>query len=84
MLRWLSGQGEVRTFNVEGTRFERSFCAHCGSALPTAKANGSVVVPAGCLDSPVKAAPDAHIFMGSKADWDDGLESLRQFEGLPL
>lgn len=83
-LSWLGGAADVQLYTLPGTRHSRSFCRHCGSALPTlAMAGKLLVVPAGSLDTPVAIKPNAHIFTGSRADWDEGLELVREFEGLP-
>ena len=44
---------------------------------------GLLVVPAGCLDTEISIAPTAHIFLSSKAVWDEGLGEVPEFEGLP-
>lgn len=82
-LTWLMGEELVRTFNVEGTRFTRSFCPTCGSALPNVAASGMLKVPAGSLDTPVSLRPEAHIFAGSRADWDHHLEEVPSFDERP-
>lgn len=83
-LVWVSGQEQVRVFQLPGTRHSRAFCATCGSALPCTQMNGALlVVPAGSLDSDVALRPDAHLFMASKANWDDGLEQVPKLAGLP-
>lgn len=83
-LRWLSGQSEIRRFDLPATRHSKSFCGACGSALPMMQMSGQLlVVPAGSLDSEVPIRPDAHIFVSSKASWDDGLESIPALDGLP-
>lgn len=83
-LRWLAGAEAVRTFRLPGTRHARSFCGVCGSALPGLQMDGALlVVPAGCLEGGAPLAPRAHIFHGSRADWDEGLAQLPAFEGLP-
>jgi len=39
--------------------------------------NGKLlVVPAGSLDSAVPIKPNAHIFVSSRAGWDDALEKI--------
>lgn len=81
-LEWLSGQDKVTTYNLPGTRHTRCFCSICGSALPYA-APQMVVVPAGCLDTEPGLRPDAHIFVGSRAGWDQALEEIPTFEGFP-
>jgi hypothetical protein len=81
-LKWVSGQESVKTYHLSNTRFSKSFCEHCGSALPAIK-DGRLLVPAGGLDCDVNIKPNAHIFVGSKANWDHGLELVAKFEDLP-
>jgi len=81
--RWVSGKEHAKTFRLEGTRFARTFCDVCGSALPTVEENVRIVVPAGSVDCDVDRRPDAHIFMSSKANWDKDFEQVAKFEGLP-
>ncbi|WP_071871557.1 GFA family protein [Atopomonas hussainii] len=82
-LNWLSGAKAVTSFTLPGTRHHKSFCTFCGSALPSTLNAGLLVVPAGCLDTQVSLLPNAHIFLASKAGWDDALESLPKFAGPP-
>ena len=83
-LQWLSGQEQVRTFNLPSTRHSRSFCVVCGSALPSLLGEGRMlVVPAGGLDSELHTRPDAHLFVASKAAWDEGLETLPRMAQFP-
>ncbi|MCB1488035.1 MAG: GFA family protein [Bauldia sp.] len=83
-LSWLSGADKVTTFTLPGTRHTRSFCATCGSALPGLQMEGKLlVVPAGSLDTALPTRPDAHIFVASRADWDDHLEAVPMLPGAP-
>jgi hypothetical protein len=83
-LKWISGGGNVRQFNLPSTRHSRSFCATCGSALPLMQMNGKLlVVPAGSLNSEITVRPDAHIFISSRAAWDDALEKIPTFAEFP-
>ena len=83
-VRWLSGQDRIRTFRVPGTRHEKSFCMECGSALPTVRSGGAlVVVPAGSIDGPVAIRPAAHICLASRAEWDEHLDTIPKLDGLP-
>ena len=84
ILRWVSGADNVRRFDLPGTRHSRSFCRTCGSALPNVPINGPLVVPAGSLDSPLDATPDAHLFISSRAGWDHELERAPMFERFPF
>ena len=81
-LTWLSGEEHVKQFDVPGTRFMKAFCAECGSPLPRAREE-AVVVPAGCLDTPVDIEPNAHIFFADKANWDEHLEEVKTFAQKP-
>ena len=83
-LEWLSGEGGVKTYTAPGTRHQKSFCADCGSPVPSVQMNGALLVaPAGTLDSAIDIRPTAHICVASKAAWDEGLEALPKLDGLP-
>lgn len=80
-LKWLSGLDMVKKYNLPGTRHVKSFCGNCGSALPNKQDGGLVAVPAGSLDDKIPVKPNAHIFVSSKADWDENLENIPKIEG---
>ncbi len=62
----------------------RRFCGNCGSPIYSVRpATDFVVVRMGTLDSPVESRPSAHIFVGSKAEWDVIHDDLAQFEERP-
>ena len=83
-IHWITGEDKVTSFALPATRHSKSFCAICGSALPSVQMAGALtVVPAGCLDSKVALRPNAHLFVSSKADWDSQLEEIPAFAGLP-
>jgi hypothetical protein len=83
-LIWLSGQEKIKQFTLPGTRHSRAFCLECGSALPSAQMGGSlVVVPAGSLDSEVSLRPTAHIFVSSRAKWDEAPECIPSVAEFP-
>jgi hypothetical protein len=83
-LRWVSGQDKVTRFDLPSTQHRRSFCSICGSALPNIQMHGALlVVPAGALDSELTLRPDAHIFVSSRASWDEGLQEVPMIERLP-
>jgi len=83
-LTWLTGEAEVTTFQLPETRHTKSFCTTCGAAVPSLQMDGALlVVPAGSLDSAIGKRPDAHICVGSKADWDDRLEDVARIHALP-
>ena len=82
-LVWQSGEDAVTSFTLPGTRHSKSFCKLCGSALPNTQIAGLLVVPAGCLDTEITMLPTAHIFLSSKAVWDEGLGEVQKFDGPP-
>ena len=83
-IHWLSGDELVKTFNLPNKRHIKSFCSNCGSAVPSIQNNGElIVVPAGSLDVPIEIRPNAHLFMASKAKWEDNLEALQTFDSFP-
>ncbi|WP_343218940.1 GFA family protein [Cerasicoccus fimbriatus] len=82
---WISGKNGVRTFTLPSTRHIKSFCATCGSALPSTQMKGDLlVVPAGSLNCELPIRPNAHIFLSDKATWDEKLDELQGFEELPV
>lgn len=83
-LKWISGEEQITQFTLPGTRHSRSFCRVCGSAVPMMQMNGMLlVVPAGSLNSEIRIKPDAHIFVSSRASWDEALESVPRIDKLP-
>ncbi|MFA0811908.1 GFA family protein [Microbulbifer epialgicus] len=83
-LKWTAGEQRVMVFKLPKTRHMKSFCSNCGSALPFIDKEGSyLAVPAGSLDCKIPIEPTAHIFMASKADWDQNLEKALKFETFP-
>ena len=83
-LRWLSGSEHVRSFKVpDAERFTNQFCGICGGRLPRQPpGTDRVVLPAGSLDVDPPIAPQAHIFMGSRAAWScagDGLPEYPEY-----
>ena len=83
-IKWISGEDQVKTYKVEESNHSKSFCPNCGSALPTLQMNGSLlVVPAGSLDSDLNISPKGHIFVDSRAKWDNNLETIPHYSKLP-
>ncbi len=83
-LTWLAGRDNVRNFRLEPTHHVRSFCINCGSAVPNTSMGGDIcIVPAGSLDEDLPIKPEAHLFTGSRANWDNELELIHRFEGFP-
>jgi len=81
-LMWICGQENISRFDLPDTRHCKWFCSICGSALP--HENGDLLaVPAGCLDTEVPLKADAHIFIASRAGWEDALEEIPMMAKFP-
>lgn len=83
-LRFLDGEELVRTFKPpDAQRFANVFCSQCGGRVPRQPPGVSIVmIPAGSLDSALTIAPQARIFVGSRADWScsgDGLPTYEEY-----
>jgi hypothetical protein len=66
------------------TGWSSVFCEQCGSPLPHLAPEGPhYFVPAGVLDDDPQVPSAVHIFVGSKASWDEIHGSQPQFlEGM--
>jgi hypothetical protein len=83
-LKLLSGENKAKIFNYKSSGHIKSFCSNCGSALPNIQMDGQLlVVPAGSLDSKVPIKPQGHIYLESKANWDNDLDKVTKFDKLP-
>jgi hypothetical protein len=83
VLRWGSGADEVTTFNLPGSRHSKSFCKHCGSAVPGSELPGVLMVPAGSLDTDIDITPTARIYTSSQSGWNFDLSNVPEFSELP-
>ena len=70
-LAWVSGESEITKFEMaDGWGAWR--CAVCGSPVPKLHPGGGAYwVPVGLLDSDPGVRIAGHIFVGSKAAWDE-------------
>lgn len=84
--QWKSGQELVADYKLPEAKFYAvAFCRGCGGKLPRISTErGIVVIPASGLDTDPGIAPQAHIFVASKAPWHEITDSIPQFpEGPP-
>ncbi|WP_298608945.1 GFA family protein [uncultured Thiothrix sp.] len=80
--RWVQGEAELAAYQAPNGTVRR-FCKHCGSSLTFASSVDAVAIieiTLGSLDSDLERLPDAHIYVGSKADWDVISDGLPQYE----
>lgn len=59
------------------------FCKVCGSPIMSKKASEPDVVRIrlGTIESPIRERPLAHIFVTSKANWENSCDDLPEYEG---
>jgi hypothetical protein len=82
--RWLAGEDLGQRY-TKPSGWQTLFCRTCGSPLPQ-KLRGAAAywVPAGLLDDDPGVRIGGHIFVGSRAPWDEISGSAPRFEaGLP-
>jgi hypothetical protein len=65
--------------------YAKLFCSRCGSPIisKSEKKPGVVRVRLGTIESDINERPMAHIFVGSKANWEEICGSIPQFEEFP-
>ena len=79
-LRWLQGEDLEQSFALD-SGWGSTFCRNCGSPLPRLHPNGKIYfVPAGSLDDDPGVRVERHIYVGSKAPWDEIADGALQFE----
>lgn len=83
--RWTRGKDRVRSYKLPPPRtYESDFCASCGSIVPTVVPDfGLVLIPAGAIDTPIRPPTAVHVYVGSKAIWDEITDGAPQFEEMP-
>lgn len=81
--RWLAGEDAIMGYqsSEQGTRYN---CKVCGSVVPMMMPSYALaVIPAGPLEGDLGIAPQAHLFVGSKAPWYTITDSLPQHPEYP-
>ncbi|MDA8792750.1 GFA family protein [Bacteriovoracaceae bacterium] len=79
----LQGKENIKDFYVKESRFSTTFCSECGSKIPKDHGGKILQVPAGAIQTDINIKPNAHIFCGSKANWDENLENIPGFDQFP-
>ncbi len=81
--RWLGGEEEISQYESE-TAFKSHFCRHCGSPVPNATRNNSAYwVPVGLLQDDEALKLAAHVYMDSRAQWDELAGGAECFAEMP-
>ena len=80
------GRENVASYKVpEAKYFAHWFCKHCGSSMPRLDEERAIaIVPMGAFDDDPGVRPELHIFVDSKAAWEEITDDLpRHAAGLP-
>ena len=77
--RWIKGEDHRVKYTLRPT-YTITRCKTCGTPLPAEEDEKNVYLTAGTLDDPSGVGIKAHIFHGSRADWDHDEEGARYFE----
>ncbi len=79
--RWLRGAERIRSYKVpEAQRYTQFCCEVCGAGVPAVRAERPlVVIPAGTFEDDPGIRPGRHIFVSSKAAWDEICDAVPQY-----
>jgi hypothetical protein len=80
----VSGETYFKRFS-SSAGVERCFCSQCGSPIISIKTEtpDTYRLRIGTLDTPLEQAPTCHIFVASKAEWDQISDDLPQYVTRP-
>ena len=79
---WLKGQEYITRWQKPGHDWHTYFCAICGSSLPGPNDSQRMYLPVGSLTTGHENLRVAHhIYVGSKASWDEIGDSGKQHKG---
>lgn len=82
--RWIRGDGVRKSFESSPGKL-RHFCSECGSQIAAERAGRpTVMLRLGCLDTPIEAGRQWHIWRSDGATWYDPAVALPELpEGFP-
>ncbi len=84
-VRYLAGRELLTEYRDPSAKyFAHAFCRVCGSSMPRLDPGRNIaIVPMGSFDEDPGHRPGGHIFVDSKAPWDEINDDLPQFPGAP-
>jgi len=84
-VRFTQGEDLAVSYKFPGAKFfMQVFCRTCGSPIPRIdRERNFAIIPTGTIDDDPGARPQAHIFVASKAPWDEITDDLPQHAELP-
>lgn len=81
--RWLRGEGGIASWRDE-SGFRSDFCSRCGSPVPNPLRDQPYVwVPMGLCDGAGTVEIVAHLFVDSRAGWDEPAASGQRYATMP-
>lgn len=84
ILKWKTGEANVKRFDLPGRALSRAFCQDCGCGVPFYSRNEKfLIVPAGTLDDEPNIEPQDNIFWHERASWYDAGVTAEHFDGFP-
>jgi len=80
--KWLTGKSSISTWSKPHHDWQTRFCSVCGSPLPGKNSEHNLYVPVSLLSEEAENLKVAHhIFVGSKAYWEDISDQGKQHIG---
>ena len=80
--KWTSGEELIKIYETSASA-GWCFCRECGSSLAGTEKGRITSVTLGTVEGDPGIKPESHIFVASKADWDEITDDLPQFEERP-
>ena len=81
---FISGEDNLTAYNYSAEQ-KKYFCKTCGSPVMSKNSNhpDNIRIRLGTIESDITQRPQAHIFVASKANWEDITGSLPQYDEYP-
>lgn len=79
--KFSQGESELTAYTASEHQ-TKYFCKHCGSPIMSQSTNrpDDVRVRLGTIESDIRERPEAHIFITSRANWENVCENLPEYE----
>ena len=79
---FISGEDQLTAY-AASSEHKKYFCKHCGSPIMSTNTAypDKIRVRIGSIESDIKEKPLAHIFVSSKASWEEINDDLPKFDG---
>lgn len=77
--RWVAGEDRVKSYEADGGG-GWWFCADCGSSLAGSEGGTIGSITLGSVDGDPGLRPASHIFVASRAGWDEITDDIPQYD----